>query len=147
MQNRGVPDDQLVVGGGVSQRHQAETSPDFLATSSDDENTSECFGWFQNQSKVNQLEIRAALILSVNILPFWICTFPVTCNAISLYWCVRLGTDCSTTFAIYPYIGNLFLFHSIYNPLMYMFFSGEFRRALAHWVWKIRQIPRRSNAV
>jgi hypothetical protein len=131
-------------GSSIPQR---EVVIDYLSVNAEGTNAECLFRWFQSRSKVNQLEIRAALILSVNILPFWICTFPVTCNAISLYWCVRLGTDCSTTFELYPYIGHLFMFHSIYNPLMYMLSSGEFRRALAHWIWRIKQIPRQSIAV
>ena len=87
-------------------------------------------------NKMNALEIRAAITMSVNILPFWICTFQVTCNAIALYWCIRLGHDCSIIFMINPYLRNMFLFHVIYNPMMYMLTSREFRQALSHFLKK-----------
>ena len=92
------------------------------------------FSWFR--PKINALEIRAAITMSVNILPFWVCTFPVTCNAIALYWCIRLGHDCSIIFMINPFLRNMFLFHVIYNPMMYMLTSREFRRALSHFIQK-----------
>ncbi len=86
--------------------------------------------------KVNLLEIRAAIHLSINVLPFWVCTFPVTCNAIAIYWCIRLETECSVFFNINPYLRDMFLFHSIYNPMMYMLSSCEFRRAISHFIQK-----------
>jgi hypothetical protein len=57
------------------------------------------------RSKVNRLEVRAALNLSVNILPFWLCTFPLSCDIIALYWrCVRLhGDDCDAIDSFWPY--------------------------------------------
>ena len=91
-----------------------------------------CFSWFANRSKINRQEIRAALSLSINMLPFWLCTFPVTLNAIAIYWCVHLQMNCPTVFRINPYLTDLFLIHTVYNPLMYMFNSKEFKRALIH---------------
>ena len=97
-----------------------------------------CFPWVKiYPNKINALEIRAAITMSLNILPFWVCTFPVTCNAIALYWCVRFESDCSTIFAINPFFRNMFLFHVIYNPLMYMLTSREFRQALSRFIKKI----------
>ena len=96
-----------------------------------------CFSWARiGPNKINALEIRAAITMSVNILPFWVCTFPVTCNAIALYWCVRLEYDCSIIFTINPYFRNIFIFHGIYNPLMYMLTNREFRQALSRFFKK-----------
>lgn len=101
-----------------------QTVPDISST--------DCFPWFHYiRPQINRLDIRAALSMSINILPFWVCTLPVTCNAIALYWCYRLGSDCSIIFAINPYLRNMFLIHVIYNPAMYMLCSLEFRRALS----------------
>lgn len=99
-----------------------------------------CFPWFQSQSKLNRLEVRAALSMSINVLPVWLCTFPVTLNAIALYWCIQFENDCSTILYLNPYIRDLFLIHSIYNPMMYMSSSTEFRRALLRLVKKCKII-------
>lgn len=97
--------------------------------------TTECFPWFHNiRPQINRLDVRAAISMSINILPFWVCTFPVTCNAIALYWCYRFRSDCSIIFAVNPYLRNMFLIHVIYNPAMYMLCSFEFCRALSHFV-------------
>lgn len=95
--------------------------------------------WFPLVAKpilrqVNRLEVQAALSMSINIIPFWICTFPVTCNAIALYWCIQLEADCSFIIAVNPYLRNMFLFHAIYNPITYMLSSTEFRRALVRFL-------------
>lgn len=99
----------------------------------------QCFpALFQPRDRISRLEISAALNLSINVLPFWVCTFPVTIHAISLYWCVRFGADCTTIVEIGSYLRDLFLFHSIYNPVMYMSTSAEFRRAFFHLSWKFK---------
>ncbi len=92
----------------------------------------ECFPWIQVRSNINRLELRAALNMSVNILPFWLCTFPVSCCVMALYWCIRLEGNCENILLPWPYVWNLFLLHSIYNPLMYMCTSSEFWRAFIH---------------
>ncbi|KAI9558810.1 hypothetical protein GHT06_015599 [Daphnia sinensis] len=102
----------------------------------------ECFSWTPNRSKVNRLEVRAALSMSVNILPFWICTFPVSCNVMSLYWCVRLKYQCDFIDNSWQYLWNLFMLHSVYNPVMYMTTSYEFRRAFVHITKKLMNILR-----
>jgi 5-hydroxytryptamine receptor 1 len=84
------------------------------------------------RTKINRLEVRAALDMSVNVLPFWLCTFPVSCYAMALYWCVRLEGECDAVFLTWTYMWDLFLLHSIYNPVAYMSTSTEFRRALLH---------------
>ena len=43
-----------------------------------------CFSWFFNRSKLNRQGIRAALSLSINMLPFWLCTFPVKMEFLSI---------------------------------------------------------------
>ena len=95
-------------------------------------------------SGIKRLEIRTALQLSVNILPFWICTFPLTCCSIALYWCIRLELNCSTIFIVIPYLRDLFLVHVIYNPICYMSTSPEFRRAVVHLFRKLKR--KRINA-
>jgi hypothetical protein len=96
------------------------------------EQDTQCFAWFRTRPKISRLEIHAALSLSINFLPVWLCTFPVTLNAIAIYWCFRLGTSCPTLFRINPFICDLFLIQIVYNPLMCMYTSKEFKRALAH---------------
>ena len=99
-----------------------------------------CFSRANNRSKVNPLEVRSALSMSVNILPFWLSTFPVTCQAMALYWCMLLEANCyPLIFENSSYLRDLFMTHTIYNPLMYMFTSAEFRRAFFHIVWKLKK--------
>ena len=101
----------------------------------------ECFPRMRMRSKVNRLEVRAALNMSINILPFWLCTFPVSCDIIALYWCIRLNGDvCEVIDYFWPYLWNVFLLHSIYNPGMYMLSSYEFRRALPRATRKLMNI-------
>jgi hypothetical protein len=95
-----------------------------------------CFSCFFNRPKINRLEILAALKM-VFVLPVWLCTFPVTLNAIMIYWCIRLEQHCPVIFQINPYFTDLFLVHVIYNPLMYMSTSTEFKRAVAHLKQKL----------
>ena len=97
-----------------------------------------CFFWFTNRPKLNRLEIRAALNMSVNMIPFWLCTFPVTLNAIMIYWCFRLQIKCSFIQQTNPYLVDWFTVHTIYNPLMYMFTSIEFKRAVINLKNKIK---------
>ena len=87
------------------------------------------------------LEIRTALQLSINILPFWICTFPLTGSAMSLYWCIFFGIRDSPIFTIHPSIRDLFLVHFIYNPLMYSSTNVEFQRAFVHCIRKMKRNP------
>ena len=91
-----------------------------------------CLPWFFNRPKLNRLEIIAALNMSINILPVWLCTFPVTLNAIMIYWCIRLEMNCPVIYRINPYIRDMFFFYNVYTPLMYMITSSEFKRALVH---------------
>ena len=97
-----------------------------------------CFSWFANRSKINRQEIRAALNLSINMLPFWLCTFPVTLNGIAIYWCVLLQSNCPIVYRINPYFTDWFIVHTLYNPMMYIFTSKEFKRALIHLKDKMR---------
>jgi hypothetical protein len=114
---------------------------DAQMTSYIDQLDAECFPWMPMRSKVNRLEVRAALNMSVNILPFWLCTFPVSCNVMTLYWCVRLESDCAyTAINIHGHLWNLFMLHSIYNPIMYMSTSSEFRRAVIHILRKLMKV-------
>jgi 5-hydroxytryptamine receptor 1 len=61
-----------------------------------------CFSWFANRSKLNQQEIRATLSLSMNMLRFWLCTFPITVIGILIFWCIRLQSNCSIVYHINP---------------------------------------------
>ncbi len=103
----------------------------------------ECFPWIQSRSSINRLELRAALNMSINILPFWLCTFPVSCSVIALYWCLRFKGNCDYILLPWPYLWNLFLLHSIYNPIMYMCTSSEFCRALLHTFNKLTGVLRK----
>ena len=137
--NRQVEQHQLMNGILPDEGNNMENEiqqPNPTAQTSPEINTNNFFSWFRMRPNIKGLETRAALSLSINVLPFWVCTFPVTCNAIALYWCIRLESDCSIIFKINPYLRNMFLFHAIYNPFMYMLTSHEFRRALSHFIRK-----------
>lgn len=97
-----------------------------------------CFSWFYNRPKFNRMEIRAALTMSVNVLPVCLCTFPVTLNGIAIYWCIRLGKNCPILYQLNPYIYDFFQIYIVYNPIMYMFTSTEFKRALIHLKKKLK---------
>ena len=98
-----------------------------------------CFpSCFYSKNKFSRLEIRAAFAMSINILPFWLCTFPVTLNVIAMYWCLRTGGDCAIFFVIGSYLRDMFMLHTIYNPIMYIIGSSEFRRAVLHSFWKLK---------
>ena len=99
-----------------------------------------CKQIIKRSNKVSRLEIQAALIMSFNILPFSLCTFPVSCYAIALYWCIRLEGDCDNILLTWTYIWDLFMLHSIYNPVMFMSTSPEFWKALLHISKKITNI-------
>ena len=48
------------------------------------------------------LEIRTALQLSANILPFWICTFPLSLSTIGVYWCIFFGVENTFLYKLNP---------------------------------------------
>ena len=97
-----------------------------------------CFPWFQGHSKLNRLEIRAALFMLINVLPVLLCTIPLTLNSIVFYWCNRLqNTNCFiASNKISPYLRDLARLHTIYTPIMYMTTSREFHRAFIHLIQK-----------
>ena len=129
---RGNPSENEFAPGNALQRHLESHLDDTL-----------CFSWFTNRPKLNRLEIRAALKMSVNMIPFLLCTFPVTLNSIMIYWCFRLQSKCSFNKLINPYLVDWFIVHTIYNPLMYMFTSMEFKRAVIHLKGKMKLCNRR----
>ena len=119
----------------IFEREQSHTQRDL--PSSFESEGEDCFQWLPQLSpKISRLEIRAALNMSINTIPFWICTFPITCNGIALYWCIRFETNCSVIVGTNPYFRAMFLLHVIYNPVMHMFTSLEFRRALKRLIQK-----------
>ena len=77
--------------------------------------------------------------MSVNVIPFWLCTFPVSIHAIALYWCIRLESECNVAFGVIPYLRDFFMLHSIYNPLMFILASSEFRRGVCHLMTKLKR--------
>jgi hypothetical protein len=122
---------------GHVRQHPADEESQ-LVSSIDHKIGKESFPWRQNCSKYNRLEIQAALNMSVNIIPFWLCTFPVSCNAIALYWCIRLEGNCDTIHVlIWTYAWDVFMLHGVYNPILYMSTSPEFRRAVNHLTRKL----------
>ena len=58
---------------------QADNAPgNAIANQLDCElNDIDYFSWFFNRPKLNRLEIRAALSMSINMIPFWFCAFPL----------------------------------------------------------------------
>ena len=128
---------QIIISHGIEQRMQQLVGAEILS-SNHRENRNNWLTRFLPHSGIKRLEIRTALQLSVNILPFWICTFPLTCCSMALYWCIRLELNCSLVFAVIPYLRDLFLIHVVYNPVMYMSTSAEFQRAVVHLFRKLR---------
>jgi hypothetical protein len=96
------------------------------------------FPWMQGRSKVSRLELQTTINMSINVLPFWLCTFSISCASIAIYWCVQLRGDCTILGLIMSYLRDAFLLHTIYNPVMYMCSSSEFWRALRHFAWKVK---------
>lgn len=130
-------DQQQQIETVFNERNRVLTQTDKIFSSTFESEEGYCFQWMpQLKPQINRLEIRAALNMSINTIPIWIFTFPITCNGIALYWCTRLGTSCSFITITNPYLRNMFLFHAIYNPVMYMFSSMEFRRALRRLIEK-----------
>jgi 5-hydroxytryptamine receptor 1 len=115
-------------------RDQHSHLPSHSRNNQDD---TESFPRMPGRSKISRLEVQAALNLSVNILPFWLCTFPVSCYAIVTYWCIQLDVNLETIVVTWNYFWDTFMLHSIYNPIMYMATCLEFRRALRHTVKKL----------
>jgi hypothetical protein len=70
----------------------------------------ESFPYMPIRSKISRLEVQAALNLSVNILPFWLCTLPVSCNTIALYWCIRLDVNFDNFMEILIFFGTSLCF-------------------------------------
>ena len=85
----------------------------------------------------NRLETRVALHFSVNVLPFWLCTFPLTMAGISICWCIYFQSNCYALFPVNRLFKRLFFMHHIYNPLAYVFTSKEFKRALRRFLSRL----------
>ncbi|XP_046458958.1 uncharacterized protein LOC124205550 isoform X3 [Daphnia pulex] len=118
----------------TDERDQHSHLPSHSTNNQDD---TESFPRMPIRSKISRLEVQAALNLSVSILPFWMCTFPVSCYAIVIYWCIQLDVNLETIVVTWNYFWDTFMLHSVYNPVMYMATCSEFRRALRHTVKKL----------
>jgi hypothetical protein len=94
-----------------NERHPQDSQ---LVSSADHQINEEVFLSNQSGSKLNRLEIEDAFNISVNILPFWLCTFLVSCNALHL--CIRLEGNCDTIGL--KWIWDVFMLQSVYNPMM-----------------------------
>lgn len=122
----------------VEQMIQHLIHSDVLPRTNDNSNS--CFSRvLAPLSGIQRLEIRTALQLCVNILPFWICTFPLSCCTMALYWCIRLKLNCSIIFIVIPYLRDMFLVHVIYNPICNMSTNAEFQRAVVHLFRKLQR--------
>lgn len=91
------------------------------------------------RKRCNRLETRAALSFSINTLPFWLCTFPITLAGISLYWCVYLQLSCPVVVPTNRHLKHLFFIHHIYNPTTYVLTTKEFQRALVRFVSRFKK--------
>lgn len=103
-----------------------ETSP--TGSRGIDEFRRECFPWVLRRRS----DFRAAVILSANVLPFWLLTFPLAINVIVMYWCsCSSQLDCSseTLLRVDAFLKLLIFVPCIYMPVVYMGNSSEFRRA------------------
>lgn len=99
-----------------------------------------CFPWGKTQrTGIARLDFRAALILSVNVLPFWLFTFPLAFYIMAIYWCSKLQLECSYELMMEAdgYVKFLFYTPCIYMPVMYAMNSSELQRALKHLFKKI----------
>lgn len=94
----------------------------------------QCFPMGRARGGIDRLDFRAALILSANVLPFWLFTFPLAFYTMAFYWCARFQLDCSMDMLQRAdvYVKSLFFVPCIYMPMMFMWNSSEFLRAFRH---------------
>ena len=77
----------------------------------------------------SNLEAKAALSLSIYVLPMWLFHFSHAFYAFSMFWCLKFGFDCRPLMGINVFFRNAYILYSLYNPIMYLSTSKEFRRA------------------
>ena len=85
------------------------------------------------QHRITRLELEATITLVCGVVS--LCFFSLPYSSVSLFdWiCRRQHSEqqwCSTVQCTLPYARELFLVHSVYNPIMYMIRSREFSEAL-----------------
>lgn len=84
--------------------------------------------------RINRLELEATVTLVCGVVS--LCFFSLPYSAVSMGdWICRRHQPmefrwCSTVQYTVPYARELFLVHSVYNPIMYMIRSREFSEAL-----------------
>lgn len=76
------------------------------------------------------LEAKAALRLSINVLPMWLCHFPQAIFSFVVFWCLKSEKECESIIKIDAIIKNFYFAFTFYNPLMYVVTSKEFQRAV-----------------
>lgn len=84
--------------------------------------------------QLSKLEVRAALSLSINVLPMWLCHLPIAVSAIALYWCFyqHQSGDCGAIVQVNVWMKNVYFAHSLYIPCTYVITNREFHRAFNH---------------
>ena len=92
-----------------------------------------------HQHRINRLELEATVTLVCGVMS--LCFFSLPYSAVSMSdWICRRHLHqfapiqhqkwCSSVQFTLPYLRELFLIHSVYNPIMYMIRSREFTNAL-----------------
>lgn len=91
------------------------------------------------QHRINRLELEATVTLVCGVMSLCFFSLPYSAVSIGDWICRRyIGQFasiqqqqwCSTAQFTLPYLRELFLIHSVYNPIMYMIRSREFTNAL-----------------
>lgn len=84
--------------------------------------------------RIGRLDFKAALIFSVNVLPFLLCTIPLSLNTMAMCVCSKWDLNCSggLMLQIDAYLKYSVFTPCIVMPAVYMGSSNEFQRALVH---------------
>ena len=108
--------------------------------------TAECSHFWQTARTrmPSNLEAKAALSLSIYVLPMWLFHFSQALYAFTLFWCLKFGFECKTLMGLNVIEKNVYLLYSLYNPIMYAATSREFRRAFG---WLCKKKVRRSTDI
>lgn len=94
--------------------------------------TIECHHFWQTifERTPRNLEAKAALSLSIYVLPMWLCHFPQAFFTFALFWCLNFEKECISILKINAVVKNFYFAYTFYNPLMYVVTSKEFHRAV-----------------
>lgn len=66
----------------------------------------------------------------MNVMPMWICQIPLALNTMTLYWYIKFEKDVTLIVSTNVWLRNIYHVFLVYNPLMFIFVSRGFLRAL-----------------